>query len=130
MINANYDTNMIENELWQAMRAASACPMVYANRRPSSVTKNADTFIVVRSVTEISDKTAFGNTICRIEIYVKEVGGVKNSTKASAITQLVMDALPVETSKYLFTYLSGMSLGLDNTGYDVEAVNINVLIKK
>ena len=130
MTNENYDTNKLENDLWQAMKASKACPVLYANRRPASVDKNADSFIVVRSVTEISDKTAFGNTICRIEIYVKEVGGVKNSTQASEIFKKVVAALPVETTSYLFTYLSNISLGLDGTGYDVEAVNINVLIKK
>lgn len=131
MTNANYDISTIENDLWQAMKTANVCPVVYANRRPSSITSATTTksFIVVKSVTEIVDKTAFGKTICRIELYVKEMGGVKDSATSSTIAKKIMLALPVITDKYEFTYLSNIPLGLDSTGYDVEAYNLNVLIK-
>jgi len=130
MINVNYDIGAIENELWQAMKTANVCSVIYPNRRPTSASANASAFIVVKSVTEIVDKYAFGKNICRIEVYTKSLGttGVKDSASATALAKKVMDALPVVTPKYQFTYLSNISLGLDNTGYDVEAYNLNVLI--
>lgn len=131
VINVNYDIGAIENELWQAMKTAAVCPVIYANRRPSSITSATTTkaFIVVKAVTEVVDKTVFGRNICRVELYTKEMGGVKDSASASVIAKKIMAALPINTSKYTFTYLSNISLGLDNTGYDVEAYNLNVLIK-
>lgn len=130
MYNANYDIGEIENGLWQSLKTAKVCPVIYSNRRPSTVKKPADMFLVVTSVTEVSDRNAFGKNICRIEIFTKEVGGVKDSKQASIMSKKVMGLLPIYTDKYIFTYMSNISLGLDNTGYDVEAVNINVLIKK
>lgn len=131
MTNTNYDIGEIENALWQAMKAANVCAVVYPNRRPTSATGSAPAFIVVKSVTEIVDKTAFGKNICRVELYTKSLGttGVKDSASATVIAKKIMAALPIVTPKYEFTYLSNISLGLDNTGYDVEAYNLNVLIK-
>ena len=130
MAYANYDIGEIENALWQAAKAANICATIYPNRRPTSTTSSVNSFIVVKSVTEIVDKYAYGKNICRIEIYTKSLGtqGVKDSATASAIAKKVMDALPIVTPKYEFTYLSNISLGLDNTGYDVEAYTLNVLI--
>ena len=129
--NVNYDIGAIENELWQAMKTAAVCPVIYANRRPTSTTTTSSAFIVVKSVTEIVDKYAYGKNICRIEVYTKSLGttGVKDSANMSLYTKKVMAALPVVTDKYQFDYLSNISLGLDNTGYDVDAVIINVIIK-
>lgn len=130
MTNVNYDIGEIENALWQAMKTAAVCPVIYANRRPTSGA-NANAFIVVKSVTEIIDKTVFGRNICRVELYTKSLGtsGVKDSANMSIYAKKIMAALPINTTKYTFTYLSNISLGLDNTGYDVEAYNLNVLIK-
>ena len=130
-MNVNYDISAIENALWQAMKTSAVCPIIYPNRRPTSVTTNAASFIVVKSVTEIVDKTAFGKNICRVELYTKSLGtsGVKDSASASIVAKKIMAALPVVTVDYEFTYLSNIALGLDNTGYDVEAYNLNVLIK-
>lgn len=131
MTNANYDIGSIEDALWQGMKTAAVCPVVYANRRPSTITSTTTTkaFIVAKAVTEIVDKTGYGKNICRVEIYTKELGGVKDSANMSLYSKAVIAALPIATSKYEFTYLSNIPLGLDNTGYDVEAVNINVIIK-
>ena len=131
MTNANYDIGSIENALWQGMKAADVCPVVYANRRPSTITSSSTTkaFIVTKAVTEIVDKTGYGKNICRVEIYTKELGGVKDSANMTLYSKKVMAALPIVTDKYQFDYLSNIPLGLDNTGYDVEAVNINVIIK-
>lgn len=128
-MNANYDISTIEDALWKATTDAKVCSVVYPNRRPSTTTTTANSFIVVKSVTEIVDKTAFGKNICRIEIYAKQISGVKDSATISAIAKKVAALLPIITSKYEFVYLSNMSLGLDSTGYDVEAYNLNVLIK-
>lgn len=130
MYNANYDIGEIENGLWQALKAAKICPVIYSNRRPSTVKKPADLFLVVSSMTEVSDRNAFGKNICRIEVYIKEVGGVKDSKQASIMSKKIMALLPIHTANYVFTYLSNISLGLDNTGYDVESINVNVLINK
>ena len=128
--NVNYDIGAIEDALWQAMKTADVCPVIYANRRPTSGA-SANAFVVVKAVAEIVDKTVFGRNICRCEIYTKSLGtfGVKDSAAASVIAKKIMGALPIDTKKYTFTYLSNISLGLDNTSYDVEAYNLNVLIK-
>jgi len=130
VVNANYNINRIEGALWQAMKTANICPVVEPGRRPTSGT-NTNAFIVVRSATEVIDKTAFGKNIGVINIYTKSLGttGVKDSASAIAIADKITAILPIVTSKYTFTYLSNISLGLDNTGYDVEAYNLNVLIK-
>jgi len=128
-VNSNYDIGEIEDALWEAMKSANVCPVIYANRRPTTTVKPASAFVVVKSVTEIVDKTGYGRNICRAEIYTKELSGVKDSAKMSLYSKNVMAALPISTDKYEFTYLSNIPLGLDGTGYDVDAVNINVLIK-
>lgn len=127
--NANYDISEIEGSLFGAMKAANVCPIIYPNRRPSTTSVDADSFVVVKSVTEVVDKTAFGKSICRLDIYVKSKIGIKDVAEMSKIVKKIFLALPIQTQRYTFSYLSNLSLGLDNTGYDVEAVNINVLIK-
>ena len=128
-MNLNYDIGEIEDALWEAMKSANVCPVIYANRRPTTTTASKPAFVVVKSVTEIADKAGYGKNICRAEIYTKELSGVKDSAKMSLYSKNVMKALPIITDKYEFTYLSNIPLGLDETGYDVDAVNINVLIK-
>ena len=128
-MNSNYDIGSIENDLWQALKSAKVCPVIYPNRRPTAITTTASAFVVAKVVTEIMDKTAFGRNICRVEVYTKELSGVKDSAKMSLYSKNVMKALPIVTDKYEFTYLSNIPLGLDGTGYDVDAININVLIK-
>ena len=128
-MNSNYDIGAIEDALWEAMKLAKVCPVIYANRRPTTTAISAPAFVVLKSVTEIIDKTAYGRNICRAEIYTKELSGVKDSAKMSLYSKKVMAALPIITDQYEFTYLSNIPLGLDGTGYDVDAININVLIK-
>ena len=129
MINVNYDITGIEGALFSAVKSAANPTVVYPSRRPTSIPNNMDSFIVVRSVTEVVDKTAFGTNICRIEVYVKSKGGVKDAATMSSIVKKIFAALPIVADKYRFTYLSNIPIGLDNTGYDVEAININALIK-
>ena len=128
-MNSNYDIGEIENALWQGLKSAQVCPVIYPNRRPTTTTTNAPAFVVAKVVTEIVDKTGFGKNICRAEIYTKELSGVKDSAKMSLYSKKVMSALPIVTDQYEFTYLSNIPLGLDGTGYDVDVININVLIK-
>lgn len=130
-MNSNYDIGEIENALWQGLKSANVCPVIYPNRRPTSTTTVAPIFMVAKQVTEVADKTGYGKTICRVEIYTKSLGtsGVKDSATMTSYSKKVMSALPIVTDKYAFSYLSNIPLGLDSTGYDVDAININVLIK-
>lgn len=128
-MNLNYDITGIEGALYAAVKSAVNPTVVYPSRRPTSMPNNVNEFVVVRSVTEVVDKTAFGTNICRLEVYVKSKGGVKDAATMSSIVKKIFAALPIVAEKYTFTYMSNIPLGLDNTGYDVEAVNINVLIK-
>lgn len=128
-MNPNYDIGEIENALWQGLKSANVCPVIYPNRRPTSTATVTPVFMVAKVVTEIVDKTGYGRNMCRVEVYTKDLSGVKDSAKMSLYSKKVMSALPIVTDKYVFSYLSNIPLGLDSTGYDVDAININVLIK-
>ena len=128
-MNLNYDITGIEGTLYSAAKAAVAPTVVYPSRRPTSIPTNVDSFVVVRSVTEVVDKTAFGTNICRLEVYVKSKSGVKDASTMSSIIRKIFTALPFKSDSYTFTYMSNIPIGMDATGYDIEAVNLNVLIK-
>jgi hypothetical protein len=128
-MNANQEVTLLESELYKVVRALIPVGVkVFGARRPSSTTSDMSSFVVVRSVTEVLDRNVYGENICRVEFYVKEVGGIKDGTSMKNLKLAVMNALPLESGAYRFTYLSNLSLGLDKTGYDVDVVNINSLI--
>ena len=123
-----FDTTDIERSLTLAVKKMVTCS-VDTGRRNSTPSSPTAPFIVTKSVTELSDKGGFGKNICRIEIYVKTIAGRKDVNKISEISKQLIDGFPIDDGKYRFTTASQIELGLDNTGYDVKAININVLIK-
>lgn len=127
--NFNYDITSIEGSLIPSIKTAVGATPVFGSRRPTNLGADVASFVVVKSVTEVVDQTAFGKNICRVEVFVKGRGGVKDASTMSSIIRKIFSALPVVDKNYTFSYMSNIPLGMDATGYDVEAVNINVLIK-
>ena len=128
-MNLNYDIASIEGALYAAVGPIVAPTVVYPSRRPSSATSDLDAFVVVRVVTGIKDRTAFGEAVCALDVYVKGRSGMKDAGKMASLMRKLMAALPLKAGPYTFSFLSNISLGLDATGYDVESVNVDILIK-
>lgn len=126
-MNLNHDITSIESALFLALKSTLPNTNVFASRRSS--TSNSDLVVVGRCVTEVVDKNAFGQTICRVEVYVKEKGGLKDAARMTDIKKKIMAALPFKTQSYTFTYMSNIPIGFDqNTRYDLEVVNLTVII--
>lgn len=129
-MNLNYDIQNIEKVLADALINGGVPEKVYKGQRPSK----ADTmpaFYVVSVPTSITDLSAYGRCISRIEMFVKnDANGLKNSTKFSLMYAKLCGIFPIQNDKYLFDiYPTIVPLGNDNEGFHVQAININTTIK-
>lgn len=129
-MNLNYDIQNIEKVLADALINGGVPEKVYKGQRPSK----ADTmtaFYVVSVPTSITDLSAYGRCISRIEMFVKnDANGLKNSTKFSLMYSKICSLFPIQNDKYLFDiYPTIVPLGNDNEGFHIQAININTTIK-
>lgn len=129
MINNNYDIEKIEAELKKAVVASGASKNVFTGNRPKVSDDKMKDFIVVMVVTDLKDLYAYGRTVCRIEVYAKNLDNdIKNSTKISFLMGKIRAMFPIESSFCIFDETAIIPLGNDYFGFNVTALNISTII--
>lgn len=129
-MNLNYDIQEIEAALAAFVLDAGVSSNVFQGQRPSNKMSVAS-FIVVSVPTQITDLSAYGSCIGRIEMFVQnDERGLKKGKVFSSMYRKLVNAFPINHDKYLFDiHPSIIQLGNDKDGYHVQAININTLIK-
>lgn len=130
-MNTNFDIQAIEEVLANAVRRGNVTSKVFKGQRPN-VTENSMTdFSVVSVATRITDMSALGRCLCRIELFAKNLtNGEKNGTKLSLMYARLLEIFPITHEKYIFDiYPAVIPLGSDSYGFNVIAVQLNTHIK-
>lgn len=127
----NYDIQKIEDVLAEYVKNIGLSSKIFKGQRPNNVDTGMSDFVVVSVPSSITDKSAYGECICRIEMFVKNLSnGTKNGVKFSLMYQKLVDTFPIDSDTYLFDiHPSVIQLGNDKNGYFVQAININTIIK-
>lgn len=104
------------------------CDFVKAGSRNSS--KNPDTSVYCNATVPILDLSAISQTTIRIEIYAKDIDGFKNSTKLSAIRDVIMSTIKdgVTIDDSYFVTLNNEFSRTDGAGFHFVFLNMNVII--
>lgn len=129
-MNLNYDIQKIEKALADVVLAGGISAKVFKGQRPS-IAKEMTDFVVVSVPTSLTDLAAYGRCTSSIKMFVKnESNGLKNSTKFSLMYTKLCSIFPIQNDTYLFDVNPTLvSLGNDNEGFHVQAININTIIK-
>lgn len=127
----NYDIQKIEDVLAEYVNDIGLSSKIFKGQRPNNVDTGMNDFVVVKVPSSIIDKAAYGECVCRIEMFVKNLSnGTKNGAKFSLMYQKLVDTFPIDSDTYLFDmHPSVIQLGNDKNGYFVQAININTIIK-
>lgn len=127
MTNRNYNTERIEDTLWDLCRnIAFLSKNVFTGKRPDATALPMEEFVVISLLTTMKDHEALGRGVIRISIYVKDLqGGIKNSKVLREMGETLLAYLPYETKDYFFDF-SSESTFPDKSGYTVKAINAYV----
>lgn len=109
-------------------KLAGVCDFVKVGSRNAS--KNPPKSVYCNATSPIVDQSAISQTIMRIEIYVEQIGGFKDTTGLSAIRNVIMKAIGdgVTLDKTYFINLSNELSRPDGNGFDFIFLNLNVTI--
>lgn len=126
MNNKNYNIAKIEKALYDALRLAGVLPnnQIFIGDRPKvDIPTDKDAFIVVSVPSDVIDMNAFGRFIARIDIYARDLNGLKNINRLTELHDKVFDLLPLITNEYGFTLMSELG-DSDSHGYHVTLINL------
>lgn len=128
-MNTNLDIVKIENALFDVLSAQKICENIFVGERPTAY-DNMSEFIVVQVNSNLRDRTAFGDTITGITIYVKDIANVRNSPRLSEIYQKCISVLPSRSDPYRFEYFSTSPSIKDGNGFFKTIINLRTFIKR
>lgn len=102
---------------------------VFPQNRPKTYDKMQD-FVVVKVSSGVRDDNAYGDTICRIELYVKCLqNGIENEAKMEKMTDK-MEEFKIQIGPYHFFADSIIPMGSDDYGFSMSAVIISTIIER
>lgn len=128
-VNTSYDTIKIRKALYDGLSNLNICDDIFVGSRPSSVLDILDKFIVIK-VSGIDDRSAYGQTMCSIFIYVRNgTGGIEDSITQSSLFQSIISSIPIDTTEYRFHYNTNSSTVQDGLGFSVQIINLLTIIK-
>ena len=119
------DASKIEKVVYDYLIANSVADFIIPGHRNMSV--NRPEMVCCNVPSQITDSNAIGDTMMRIEIFVKQIRGYKNTTALTTIHDKIVDLLPVTIGNYSFEYMDELP-GIDGAGYDFIFINTNVMI--
>jgi hypothetical protein len=126
-----YDIQKIEDTLAEYVKDIGLSNKIFKGQRPNNVDTGMSDFVVVSVPSSINDREVYGECICRIEMFVKNLSnGTKNGVKFSLMYKKLCDTFPIESDTYIFDVNPNMiQLGNDKNGYFAQAINIKTIIK-
>lgn len=131
MSKKNYNIAKIEKALYDALRLGGVLPndQIFIGTRPKvDIPTDKDAFIVVSVPSDVVDMNAFGIFIARIDIYVRELNGLKNINRLTELHDKIFDLLPIITPQYGFDFMSELG-DSDAHGYHVTLINLTAKAK-
>lgn len=122
-----YNITTLEQYLYDAMDGIGE--KTYAGTRASKESEHYNYFVVVAFPNRIADNLGNGNTMCRIDLYAKDLqNGVKNSFRLGQMQTAVYDRLPLTSEHYQIGNPQTIQRGRDTLGFHCVSIICNVLI--
>lgn len=122
-----YNITAMEQYLFEAMDGIGE--KTYAGTRASKESEHFASFVVVAFPNRVVDNLGNGNTMCRIDLYAKDLqNGVKNSQSLGQMQSEVYDRLPLTSEHYLISNPQVIQRGRDTLGFHCVSIICNVLI--
>ena len=128
-MSANYDQSEIEKTLRDMVKQAAVSENIFCGVRPKNTDKKMEDFVVVKVTGGITDMAAYGNTTCSIDLYVRDVGGIKNGAKLSAMFRKIDELIPRQQGKLLLNNMRVIADVPDGYGFTVRMINIGTIIQ-
>lgn len=114
------DASRIEKALYDFFAGKNIASFVYGGHR-NPLEKSSDVVYFV-APNPVNDLNAYGETIVRIEIYVKSINGYKNASKLTEISDNIIDLMPSRLGDYYFEFMDEVT-GRDKADYDFKIMS-------
>lgn len=129
MIHKNYNPVKIRKALIEEVKRLGLSKNVFPQNRPKTYDKMQD-FVVVKVSSGIRDNNTYGDTTCRIELYVKcRQNGIENEPKMDEMIDKMLD-FDTKIGPYHFSADSIIPMGSDDYGFSMSAVIIPAIIER
>lgn len=129
MINPNSDINRIEAAAFDILDKAGVSENLFVGTRPASY-PDMDDLVVVRVSGTATDYSAIGKCVLSVDLYAKNVGILRDSTRLTSMWDAVVSSLPGVHGFYQFQYLNSTPSVEDGNGFNLQIINFTVIIKQ
>lgn len=127
MIN-DFDISTIEDEVIAIIRNLGVSKRVYPNR--PKVADPASDFVVVSTINGVEDLSVYGTCAISIDLFAKDLDGIKNNKKLSVMYQKLRKGFPAESGRLLFdTEWNILGDTPDDFGFHARLIRVKTTIK-
>lgn len=131
MINPNYNLSDLKIALHDAFSKIGVSQTVCVGARPPA-TQGIDDFIVIRIISAVKDKGAIGTTVCRIELYARDLYSSENTIRLKDMflsCNEVIRYLSAHYPKYAFESSEYLDRGSDGLNFHSISIDLFTTIK-
>lgn len=130
MINPNYNLSDLKAALYDAFSKTEVSKTVCVGVRPGA-TKGIDDFVVIRVISPVKDNWALGKTVCRIELYARDLYGGENPALSDMYlkTKEALFYLSSIYPKYVFQANDLTDRGSDGLDFHSISIDLTTTIK-
>lgn len=131
MINPNYDITGIKTALYDAFSKTEVSRNVFVGARPVTTDKITD-FVVIRIIAPVKNNHGTGTTICRAELYAKDLYGGENVVRLQEMFLFSKDAMKYLSEnypQYTFDDIEQTDKGADGLGFHAISIDLFTTIK-
>ena len=131
MITLNYNLSDLKIALHDAFSTIGVSKTVCVGARPPA-TKGIDDFIVIRIISALKDKGAIATTVCRIELYARDIHSSENTTRLKDMFLSSKEAiryLSANYPKYAFESSEYLDRGSDGLNFHSISIDLFTTIK-
>lgn len=119
------DTSKVEKILYDRVVSTGVCPNVYGG--PRNPLTSEDEMIFCVAPNEVRDESAIGRTIARIEIYAKNISGLKNAEAITIMHDAIVEEIPIKDGNYFFDFLSEINMQTKD-GYSSCLISLIMIV--
>lgn len=125
MINPNYNLTDLKAALYDAFSKTQVSKTVCVGARPPA-TQGIDDFVVIRIISPVRDNWATGKTICRIELYARDLYGGESPALSEMYLKL-KDALSYLSDTYpVYIFQANDLVDRGSDGLDFHSISIDL----
>ena len=128
-ITGNFDQSIIEGKLAEIIRKSGISERVFQGHRPSATEEKMNDFVVVKVTGKIYDRLAYGDTVCSVDLFARDIRGLKNSKRLSEMYKKLNAVLPVTDEFLMLGQATPIADTSDGFGFTVRMINIKTIIK-